>query len=102
MAARSRDTSRSSQGATRNDAYTGLLAISLLAQIVGVVFFYLDWSAYPTSKPTVPQMPNLSAPAAGAPAPAPGVPAPGVPAPGVPAPGAAMVGGAPMAGGAPN
>ncbi|MFO0846072.1 MAG: hypothetical protein U0797_27435 [Gemmataceae bacterium] len=72
MAARSRDSNaaRGSQGAPRNDAYTGLLAISLLAQIVGVVFFYLDWTGY-QGKPTVPQMPNLSAPAAG------GAPAPG-------------------------
>jgi hypothetical protein len=81
MAARQRDSSagRASQGAPRNDAYTGLLAISLLAQIVGVVFFYMDYSNYPTSKPTVPQMPNLSAPAAGAPAPAPPAPGPGNP-----------------------
>jgi hypothetical protein len=99
MAARSRDTSsRAAQGAPRNDAYTGLLAISLLAQIVGVVFFYLDWSGYPSSKPTVPQMPSLSAPAAGgAPAPAPGGVAPGGAAPGAAAPGGAP----PMAGGAP-
>lgn len=95
MAARSRDTSRASQGAPRNDAYTGLLAISLLAQIVGVVFFYLDWNGYPTSKPQVPQMPTLSAPAAGGVAPAPG----GV----VPAPGAGVPGGVPPAvGGAPK
>jgi hypothetical protein len=78
MAARSRDSSRASQDAPRNDAYTGLLAISLLAQIVGVVFFYMDYSNYPTSKPQVPQMPNLSAPAA-APAPAPPAPGPGNP-----------------------
>jgi hypothetical protein len=90
MAARSRDRG-ASPNAPRNDAYTGLLAISLLAQIVGVVFFYLDWNAYPTSKPTVPQMPNLSAPAAGGVAPAPVPPAGAA----VPAPGAAMPGGAP-------
>jgi hypothetical protein len=39
-----------------------LLLISLLAQITGVVFFYLDWDSYPTTKPQPP--PGLSAPAA--------------------------------------
>lgn len=43
--------------ATKSDAYVGLLFISLLAQIAGVVFFYLDWSAYPEKEP-----PRLAAP----------------------------------------
>jgi hypothetical protein len=74
MAARARDTA--STAPARSDAYTGLLLISLLAQITGVVFFYLDWDQYPTAKP--PQPPSISAPAApgggGAPAPAPAPP----------------------------
>jgi len=36
-----------------NDAYTGILIISLIAQIAGVVFFYLDYSQYPEAKPQV-------------------------------------------------
>lgn len=103
--ARGRDTgsSRGAQsGGARSDAYTGLLLISLLAQIVGVVFFYLDWSAYPQGKPAVPQMPNLSAPSAAPMAPPAGGPAGmgGMPPMGGGAP--PMAGGAPpMAGGAP-
>ena len=30
----------------------GLLLISLLAQITGAVFFFLDWNQYPQTKPT--------------------------------------------------
>lgn len=73
MAARA-SSSRASAAAPRNDAYTGLLLISLLAQIVGVVFFFLDWQSYPTTKPALPPPPTLSsaAPAGGvAPVPAP-------------------------------
>ncbi|MFO0880325.1 MAG: hypothetical protein U0840_23520 [Gemmataceae bacterium] len=102
MAARARGSGGSTQSApARSDAYTGLLLISLLFQILGVVFFYLDWSAYPQGKPAVPQMPNLSAPAAGGAAP---VPAPAMGGGAPPMGGAAppMAGGAPpMAGGAP-
>lgn len=50
-----------------NDAYTGMLAISLLALILGCVFLYLDWSQYPDKPP-----PRASVPARSAPAPAPG------------------------------
>jgi hypothetical protein len=30
-----------------NDAYTGMLAISLLALVLGAALLYLDWSQYP-------------------------------------------------------
>ncbi len=80
MAARS-SSSRSASTGPRNDAYTGLLAISLIAQIVGVVFFYLDYSAYPTTKPSPPAGPTLSAPP---PPPAPGGVAPPAGDPGAP------------------
>ncbi len=86
MAARARS-SYDDTTKPRSDAYVGLLFISLLAQITAAVFFYLDWSQFPTSKPTPP--PTVSAPAApsgpagGAPAPA---PAPGPGRPGVPPP----------------
>jgi hypothetical protein len=49
------------------------LVISLLAQILGVVFFYLDWSQYPEAKP--PDPPAIQAPAVGGAAPGgPGAP----------------------------
>ena len=47
-----------------NDAYTGMLAISLCALIVGCVLLYLDYSQYPDSKaPAVPKAPAIAAPA---------------------------------------
>jgi len=57
----------------RSDAYVGLLAIALLAQITGAVFFYLDWSQYPTTKP---ETPKITSPAQGGGTPAPPAPAP--------------------------
>jgi len=77
MAARARESaSTANTGAARSDAYTGLLLISLLAQLVAVLFFYLDWSQYPEAKPKEPQaLKAPAAPPAGGPAPAP-VPAP--------------------------
>ena len=56
----------------RNDVYTVLLLISLVAMIIGCVLLYLDYSQYPDKKPEQYQPPALkSAPApggAGAPA----------------------------------
>jgi hypothetical protein len=47
-----------------NDAYTGMLAISLCALIVGCVLLYLDYSHYPDSKaPAVPKAPPIATPA---------------------------------------
>jgi hypothetical protein len=34
-----------------NDAWTGMLAISLLALVVGCVLLFLDWRNYGTDKP---------------------------------------------------
>jgi hypothetical protein len=46
-----------------NDAYTGMLAISLCALIVGCVLLYLDYSQYPDSKaPAVPKAPGIALP----------------------------------------
>ena len=59
-----------SEAPARSDAYVGLLLISLLAQIAGVVFFYLDWSQYESAKPKVPPaatVPAVPAPGAGNP-----------------------------------
>ena len=61
----------------RSDAYTGLLLISLLAQLVAVLFFYLDWSQYPEAKPKEPQA--LKAPAAGPAGPGPAAAPPPAP-----------------------
>ncbi len=49
----------------RSDAYTGLLLLSLLAQIAGAVFLFLDWHQYPDSTPRVPKVSSAAvAPAA--------------------------------------
>ncbi|MBX9677584.1 MAG: hypothetical protein K2X38_02390 [Gemmataceae bacterium] len=37
-----------------NDAFTGMLAISLIALIVGAALLYLDWQQYPESTPKKP------------------------------------------------
>lgn len=59
MAARARS---DGSNQPRSDAYTGMLIISLLAQITGVTLLFLDWSQYPTAKPEEPK--TLSVPAA--------------------------------------
>jgi len=71
MAARSRsrrDDRDDTSASPRSDAYTGILVLSLVAQIVGAVFLFLDYKEYPEPKPSPP-------PAAAAPA-APAVPPP--------------------------
>jgi hypothetical protein len=35
----------------RNDAYTGMLAISLIALLAGTVLLFLDYSQYPDKSP---------------------------------------------------
>jgi len=62
----------------RSDAYTGLLLLSLLAQVAGTVFLFLDYSRYPPGPP--PKPPTLSA-SANPTAPPPAAPAPAGPAP---------------------
>ena len=63
MAARSRETMSQP---VASDVYVGLLLISLLAQIAGVVFFYLDYSSYPsTAPPKVPAITSASPPPTG-------------------------------------
>ena len=48
-----------------NDAYTGMLAISLIALLAGSALLYLDWSQYPDKvAPTVKApVPKMEAPA---------------------------------------
>jgi hypothetical protein len=77
MAAKARDGAGKATG-PRSDAYTGMLLISLLAQIAGVVFLFLDWSQYPAEQPKEP--PALPALVAGGGAPA--GPGPGAAGPG--------------------
>jgi hypothetical protein len=89
-----KNTETSDTGVAANDAYTGLLAISLLALIVGSVLLFLDYSVHsanppkvtlppvPTKAPVVPDVKdapaNKDAPAKDAPAKdAPAPPAPG-------------------------
>jgi hypothetical protein len=42
----------------RNDAYTGMLVLSLIVLVVGCVLLYLDYNQYPTSKPENPAKVN--------------------------------------------
>jgi hypothetical protein len=64
-----------------SDAYTGLLAISLVAMIIGCILLFLDWQQYDKKKPDNPPAPSMvkpggGPPPAGAPTPAPGTPTP--------------------------
>ena len=61
----------------KNDAWTGMLAISLIALLVGCVFLFLDWNQYPKKDP--PPVPKFTPPQAQAPAPAPPAAAPAQP-----------------------
>jgi hypothetical protein len=82
--ARVRDTDDQPVVKPRNDAYTGMLLLSLLVLIAGCFLLYLDYSQYPSSKapkpgpvPVVSSGPEGGGPAqpqGGAPAPAPGAP----------------------------
>ena len=51
----------------RNDAYTGLLSISLVALIIGCVLIYMDSASYGDAKPKIqapaaPRVPENAAP----------------------------------------
>jgi len=53
-----------------NDAYTGMLGISLIALIVGCILLYLDYSQYPDTKgPAIPKSPPIVTPGQGEAAP---------------------------------
>lgn len=82
----------------RNDAYTGMLAISLGAMITGTVLLFIDYSNYPDKKPEEPKSPVTAkmladGPPAAAPQPGGAAPPPAG-APGVPPAGAPPAGGA--------
>jgi hypothetical protein len=74
----------------RNDAYTGLLGISLAAMIVGCVLLYLDYDQYGAKKPE-PVPATVKTPSGQQPQQPPQRPAGGA---AVPAPGPAVPGGA--------
>ena len=51
---RSRDRAPTTPG-VKSDAYVGMLALALIAQVAGAVFLWLDYDAYgPNKKPTMP------------------------------------------------
>jgi hypothetical protein len=57
-----KDTETSDTGVASSDAYTGLLAISLIALLVGSLLLFLDWSQH-SGKPTPPaSIPKFEAP----------------------------------------
>jgi hypothetical protein len=95
------ETETSDTGVATNDAYTGMLVISLLALIAGSVLLYLDYSQYPPNPPKaqVPSPPAIERKGDGAPAPPPGggIPQGGQPQGGVPGQGGAPQGGQPNA-----
>ena len=68
---------RDNQAKPRSDAYTGLLLLSLLAQVAGAVFLFLDYSRYPHDGP--PKFSALATSSAGPSTPTPAMPAPAVP-----------------------
>jgi hypothetical protein len=48
---------------SRSDAYTGMLIISLVATLTGLVFCYLDYSDYSTKPPPISSVVAPAAPA---------------------------------------
>jgi hypothetical protein len=70
----------------QNDAYTGLLAISLVATLTGLIFVWMDWSDYSSKPPPVKAPASISQvePSSTSPAPAPPAPEAEQPAPAPP------------------
>jgi hypothetical protein len=66
--ARTEDTTEATS-VPRNDAYTGMLIVSLVALVAGAVLLFLDWNQYPDKSP--PKI-NKVVPEAAVPAEAPG------------------------------
>lgn len=58
--ARTRTETRSTP---RNDVYTGLLVISLIAMITACILLWLDYDQYPAQVPNAPPPPSQAAPA---------------------------------------
>jgi hypothetical protein len=83
---RGRSAARESEPKPRNDAYTGLLLLALLAQIAGVTFLAFNYMQYyhKDASGNMTFDPPKVAPLASAPAVSPAPPGPGNPPPGVP------------------
>ena len=62
---RGRDLKISTQ--PKSDAYTVLLAISLVAMLIGCALLYIDYASYPASKPPAVPSPTVVLPSAAAP-----------------------------------
>jgi hypothetical protein len=56
------DTETSDTGVASNDAYTGLLAISLIALLVGSLLLFLDYSQHSGTPPRPATIPKFEAP----------------------------------------
>jgi hypothetical protein len=71
MAARSvSDVDQPTRPKPRSDAYTGMLAVSLIALLTGCALLYLDYKRYPSKEPP-PIIKSSAATAPTPPAPAP-------------------------------
>ena len=71
MAARQR-ADNYGQATPRADAYTGMLAVSLMATLAGLVFVFLDYNQYQPDLPKLKSM--VTQPMGGPPVPPPGQP----------------------------
>jgi hypothetical protein len=76
-AARIRGRGEAPPAVSRDDAYTGMLIVSLIAMVFGCILLFLDWNQYPSQKPSNPRAysPDPKPPAAAQP-PADGQPVP--------------------------
>jgi len=57
-----KDAETSDTGVASNDAYTGLLAISLIALLVGSLLLFLDYSQHSGTPPKLQTIPKFEAP----------------------------------------
>jgi hypothetical protein len=62
MATRTRSKYDEVDAAPRSDAYTGLLALSLIAMIASCVILYLDYAQYGNTKAPAPNIPPVTKP----------------------------------------
>lgn len=67
MATRTRSKYDEAEAAPKSDAYTGLLALSLIAMVASCVILYLDYAQYGATKAPAPNIPPAVRPAAPAP-----------------------------------
>jgi hypothetical protein len=58
-----RQTEATEAAPATNDAFTGMLAISLIALIAGCALLFLDYSQYPDKPPPIKKAPEIVIPA---------------------------------------